>query len=80
MQNPFSKEQIKNYLLLYGAIVVIMVLFYILNNLLNKQKSHEQKVFETGSSVQIKESSEKPNEEAESSNNNSRFKLLEKGY
>ena len=45
MRNPFSKEQLRNYMLLYGAIVVIMVLFYLLNTRLNEQTVHEKKVF-----------------------------------
>ncbi len=76
MQNPFSKEQIKNYLLLYGAIVIIMVLFYILNSLLSEQKQHEVKVFET--EVSVESNSEEATEVQKESS--SRFKLLESGY
>ena len=47
MQNPFSREQINNYVLFYVGIITIMVLFYILNTYLNPIQVHEQKVFDT---------------------------------
>ena len=81
MQNPFSKDQMKNYLLLYGAIVVIMVLFYILNSQLNTERSHEKKVFETNTSVMKDEIAEKPAEATEENNSlKNRIQLLDKAY
>ena len=81
MQNPFTKEQIKNYLLLYGAIVVIMLLFYLLNSLLSEKKQHERKLFETNASVNVQPTVGGSVESQEAGGSGqSRFKLLEKGY
>ncbi len=47
MQNPFSREQINNYVLLYVGIVAIIALFYILNTFLNPIEVHEKKLFDS---------------------------------
>lgn len=80
-KNPFSKEQIKNYLLLYAAIVVIMILFYFLNTLLSEQKQHEKRLFDTNVSSTIEEAAGIAKEVPETnSSEKNRFRLLEKGY
>ena len=47
MQNPFESGHIKNYILLYGSVVVIMVLFFIAATLFNEVKVIEKKEFNT---------------------------------
>ena len=47
MQNPFESGHIKNYLLLYASIVVIMILFFIASTLFHDVQQKEQKVFNT---------------------------------
>ncbi|MDQ7067391.1 MAG: hypothetical protein Q9M40_05110 [Sulfurimonas sp.] len=47
IENPFTNGQIKNYLLLYASIVVIMVLFFIATTLFNDIKDVDKKVFNT---------------------------------
>lgn len=44
-KQPFEKKYILNYILLYGAVVVIILLFYILNTNLNTIQQHEKKEF-----------------------------------
>lgn len=80
MHNPFSNEQIKNYLLLYGAIVTIMVLFYLLNSSLNTKQSYEKKIFEINASMALRHDRTETEKNALQSNSESRFKLLEKAY
>lgn len=47
MQNPFETGHIKNYVLLYVSVVVIMVLFFIAASLFNDVQDREKKVFNT---------------------------------
>lgn len=46
MQNPFESGHIKNYILLYVSVVVIMILFFIASTLFNEVQSVEKKVFD----------------------------------
>lgn len=74
MQNPFESGHIKNYLLLYASVVVIMILFFIASTLFNDVKIIEKKEFNT--EIKEKVATEK-NEEIELK---TKFKLLEKVY
>ena len=77
MQNPFESGHIKNYVLLYVSVVVIMVLFFIASTLFNDVKEVEKKIFD------VKED-EVPHAKKHMENieevNGSRFKLMEKSY
>ncbi|MCX6052356.1 MAG: hypothetical protein NTZ60_07555 [Campylobacterales bacterium] len=77
MQNPFESGHIKNYVLLYVSVVVIMILFFIASMLFNDVKEVEKKVFDTN--VSEFPHAKKPMENIEEVNG-SRFKLLEKAY
>ena len=46
MQNPFETGHIKNYILLYASIVVIMVLFFIASTLFHDIEKIDKKVFD----------------------------------
>ena len=75
MENPFESGHVKNYLLAYASVVVIMILFFIASTLFNDIEEIEKKVFNT----EIKEVVvEKDLEQDE--NASSRFKLLDKAY
>lgn len=74
MDNPFKSGQIKNYLLLYASIVVIMILFFIAASLFHDVEDIEKKVFNTD--IENKVISE--NEVVESKTRP--FKLMEKAY
>jgi hypothetical protein len=76
MTNPFESGQIKNYLLLYASVVVIMILFFIATTLFNNEpKKIEKRVFntETNSSLQM-------NKKGVEAHAQRKFKLLDKAY
>ena len=47
MENPFESGHIKNYILFYISVVVIMVLFFIASTLFNDVKDIDKKIFNT---------------------------------
>jgi hypothetical protein len=49
--NPFESGQIKNYLLFYAGVVVIMILFFIASSLFNDIKQEKTKMFETNTTL-----------------------------
>ncbi len=77
MQNPFESGHIKNYILLYVSVVVIMVLFFIASTLFNDVKEVEKKVFDA-------RADEVPHAKKHMKNidevNGSRFKLMDSAY
>ena len=75
MENPFESGHIKNYILFYSSIVVIMVLFFIAATLFNEVKDVEKKIFST-------QEVESKSVEAEEGvkENKLKFKLLDKAY
>lgn len=77
LQNPFESGHIKNYILLYVSVVVIMILFFIATTLFHDVKSVDKKVFNT--TVKEKKSSEKENIK-EDTKPSKKFKLMEKAY
>jgi hypothetical protein len=75
MQNPFESGQIKNYLVLYGGVVVIMILFFIATTLFNEVQEVDTKRFKTADvKTQVSQSMTQEN------NTTSRFKLLDRAY
>jgi len=77
MNNPFESGHIRNYVLLYVSVVVIMVLFFIASTLFHDVQDVESKVFDTeiikNEDVKIVENGVKQESE-------SKFKLLNKAY
>ena len=74
MQNPFETGHIKNYVLLYVSIVIIMVLFFISSTLFHDVKEIEAKSFtlqdeNISKTLHVKEN-----------NITTKFKLLDKAY
>lgn len=78
MQNPFETGHIKNYLLLYASVVVIMILFFIASTLFQEIEVFEPKVFDKNVTKVLKVS--EISVKVEDENSSSRFKLLEKAY
>jgi len=76
MQNPFETGHIKNYLLLYASIVVIMVLFFIASTLFHEIEDVEPKVFDKNITKEI----EIDTRVEDKNSTRNRFKLLEKAY
>lgn len=76
MQNPFESGQIKNYILLYVGVVVIMILFFIASTLFHDVKEEPIKIFEKEQTT-----IQKPKEIVEDNVSlKSDFKLLDKNY
>jgi hypothetical protein len=77
IENPFESGHIKNYILLYASVVVIMILFFIATTLFHDVSSVDEKVFnyDKNSSLGINKELE-----VEKTLLQKRFKLLEKGY
>lgn len=75
MENPFETGHIKNYVLLYVSVVVIMVLFFVASTLFNEIEVQEKKVFDANDSV-VLENKIKSVVEV----NSSQFKLMDKAY
>ncbi len=74
MQNPFESGHIKNYLLLYASIVVIMVLFFVASSLFHDVENVDRKTFNT-TAVEI--SSEQRSFDVKVDvNSSNKFKLL----
>ena len=78
MENPFETGHIKNYVLAYSSVVVIMVLFFIATTLFNDVQTYDKKVFDNNISENVhgKEKIMKNIIEI----NSSKFKLMEKVY
>ena len=77
-QNPFEDGHIKNYILLYASVVVIMVLFFIATTLFHDVSSIDKKIFkeDKNSSANV----DKREDNLEQNSSKKRFKLLERGY
>ena len=77
MKNPFESGHIKNYLLAYASVVVIMVLFFIASTLFYEIDKVEKKVFDTN--VSSERQVKKPMKNIIEINA-SRFRLMETTY
>jgi hypothetical protein len=78
MQNPFESGHVKNYILLYVGVVVIMILFFTASTLFNDIKKVEKKVFDTNISNYL--SAKDADSKKEDENTALKFKLLDKAY
>jgi len=78
MQNPFETGHIKNYILLYASVVVIMILFFIASTLFNDVKHMNKKSFDNNNS-KFKEMQKEKKLDKEN-NRNDKFKLLNSSY
>ncbi|NPA66376.1 MAG: hypothetical protein GXO11_05785 [Epsilonproteobacteria bacterium] len=78
MDNPFESGHIKNYILSYIAVVVIMVLFFIASSLWNDIEKHPKKEFATKPLEKRSQKVEKETEEKPKYI--SKIKLLDSGY
>jgi hypothetical protein len=75
MKNPFESGQIKNYLALYAAVVVIMILFFMASTLFNEIEDVDKKVFNTTPMESTTQTLQK-----EANLTKPKFKLLERAY
>ncbi len=79
MQNPFETGHIKNYMLFYAGVIIIMILFFTASMLFHDIKKVEKKSFinkntNTGKTLYQRKTTQKK----EKKSNN--FKLLDKSY
>jgi len=81
VQNPFESGHIKNYLLLYASVVVIMILFFLASTLFNDVKTVEKKVFKASASEELKDKRVKSIEkETQTKTLKSKLKLMDVNY
>lgn len=78
INNPFESGHIKNYVVLYVSIVVIMVLFFIASTLFNDVKIVQKKVFDTNGSRHSLPKMQEVKSIGEV--NSSKLRLMKKGY
>ena len=80
IDNPFESGHIKNYVLFYVAVVVIMVLFFLATTLFNeKSEKIEQKTFDTNV-TETQEQNLNAVDANKPQTQEKRFKLLDKAY
>jgi hypothetical protein len=75
IQNPFETGHIKNYILAYASVVVIMILFFIASTLFHDIEQQDTKVFEKKEPQKRESIESKPIEET-----SKKFKMMENGY
>jgi len=78
IENPFESGHIKNYILAYASVVVIMVLFFIAASLFHTPKQYPKKEFKKG--VTPTQHHQPQEEQKQESAKSSSVKLLQKGY
>ena len=76
IENPFESGHIKNYLLLYASIVVIMILFFIASAFFNDIEDVSKKVFST----EKKKHEDKTKVDEVVKETTPKFRLLDKAY
>lgn len=76
--NPFEAGHIKNYILLYAAIVTIMVLFFFASDLWIEPQEVEKKVFDTHVSTQATNNNKQKTKQQKPFT--PKFQLLKEGY
>jgi hypothetical protein len=74
MENPFESGHIKNYVLLYASVVVIMILFFFASTLFNEVQEIDKKVFDTEVKDKVANKGEEQKEKKQV------FKLMEHAY
>lgn len=78
IDNPFTNGQIKNYLLFYASILLIIILFFIASSLFHDVKNVEENIFKTQSEHSIKKTVQ--DKTAIKKPPIYKFKLLDKAY
>ena len=74
MENPFESGHIRNYVLFYTSVVVIVMLFFIASTLFEETKVIEKKVFSTKIDTKTDQDTSIKQEEKPT------FRLLDKAY
>jgi len=74
MENPFESGHIKNYLLLYASVVLIMILFFIASSYFTDIEQVKKRVFNTDIKKEV------VTVNSAETNTTRKFKLIEKAY
>ena len=74
MENPFESGHIRNYILFYASVVLVMILFFFASSLYNDVAIVEKKIF-TSNPEKFKDTTAVKKEKKPT-----RFKLLDKAY
>lgn len=81
IENPFESGHIKNYLLAYVSVVVIMILFFIASTLFHDVEEIEKKEFEKKQmSKEVKKDAVAQENDDSNSSWTSGIKLMDKNY
>ncbi len=80
IENPFESGHIKNYLLAYVSVVVIMILFFIAATLFHDVERKEKKEFQKKELEKKEVPKEQVKEDSNESSWKSRLKLMDKPY
>ncbi|WP_373073220.1 hypothetical protein [Sulfurimonas sp.] len=81
IENPFESGHIKNYLLAYASVVVIMILFFIASTLFHDVEQIEKKEFEKKQPVkEVKKIEESVKKDDSNTSWTSGIKLMDKTY
>ena len=80
IENPFESGHIKNYLLAYASVVVIMILFFIAATLFHDVEKVEKKEFEAKDIEKKEQVKEQKKEDSNTSSWKSSLKLMDKSY
>ena len=80
IENPFESGHIRNYILAYVGVVVIMVLFFIAAQMWREPKEYPKKEFPTKQAQKMEPKTNKKSTPKEYSEPKSSIKLLPNGY
>jgi hypothetical protein len=80
MQNPFETGHIKNYILAYVSVVVIMVLFFIASSLFNDVENVQKKEFYVDTNMTKKIAKHSDVKQENNATHKMKYKLLKHGY
>ena len=80
INNPFESGHIKNYVLLYVSVVVIMILFFLASTLFNDVQKVQKKVFDSNVSSLSPNNKDTKIMKNVQETNGSRFRLMNKTY
>ncbi len=77
IENPFESGHIKNYILAYVGVVIIMILFFLAATFWNEPKAYPKKQFAT---KPLQEKKKEPTKAEPKEEKKTKIKLLEGGY
>jgi len=80
IENPFETGHIRNYILLYASVVVIMILFFFASTLFNEAKEKEIETKQFNTEINTTMQAQTQQTQQAQAKQKSKFKLLDKAY